>query len=230
MQDSEIDKILKQAAQASPPAEPDLATRISGTIASDLHAIQPMPSSGFLLAEVIAVCSLVGILGALVLGPDGLQRMSAVQAAITLFVLAVTIVSAARVSVAESIPGSRRILSPTMLVTVCCVVLISAFLLLFRDFRVERFIAQGIPCLRAGVLHAIAAAVLVWWVLRRGYEVNPLESALAKGTSASLAGVLMLEIHCANFETLHVVVWHTLVIPISVAFASGTIFLVSKPR
>jgi hypothetical protein len=36
---------------------------------------------------------------------------------------------------------------------------------------------------------------------------------------AGLAGVLMLELHCPDFETWHVIVWHTLVIPVSGALA-----------
>jgi hypothetical protein len=35
------------------------------------------------------------------------------------------------------------------------------------------------------------------------------------GTLAGLAGVTMLELHCANFEALHVMLWHTAVIPVS---------------
>ena len=230
MRDSEIDKMLKRAAETTPSAPPEVVNRITGAIASDLHAVLPMASPKILLLALILLCGLIGITGATVLGPYGLRQMNAIQASITLAVLTAIIVLAACVSLAESIPGSRRILSPSMLVTVCCVALIAVFVLLFRDYRVERFVAQGIPCLRAGLLHAIPAALGVWWILRRGFAVNPMASAFARGVLAGLAGILMLEIHCANFETLHVIVWHTLVIPISGALAYGTVFLLSKPR
>lgn len=228
MRDSDIDKILKQAAEASPSAEPKLVNRISGVIASDMHAIRPMASSKLLLPALIVVCGLVGITGASVLGPFGLHKMSGIQASIILSVLASIIALAAYVSLAESIPGSRRILSPAMLVTVCCAALIAVFVLLFRDYTVEHFVAQGIPCLRAGLLHAVPAALGVWWILRRGFAVNAMASAFARGALAGLAGMLMLEIHCSNFEALHVIVWHTLVIPISAALACGTLFRLSK--
>jgi hypothetical protein len=228
MRDSDIDKILKQAAEASPSAEPELVNRISVAIASDMHAIQPMASSKLLLPALIVVCGLVGITGASVLGPYGLHKMSVIEASIIFSVLASIIVLAAYVCLAESVPGSRRILSPAMLVTVCSAALVAVFVLLFRDYTVERFVAQGIPCLRAGLLHAIPAALGVWWILRRGFAVNPMASAFARGALAGLAGTLMLEIHCSNFETLHVIVWHTLAIPISAALACGTVFLLSK--
>ena len=35
------------------------------------------------------------------------------------------------------------------------------------------------------------------------------------GTLAGLAGVTMIELHCANFQALHVMLWHTAVILLS---------------
>jgi hypothetical protein len=37
---------------------------------------------------------------------------------------------------------------------------------------------------------------------------------------AGLAGLAVLELHCANFEALHVLVWHTLVVPVSAGFGA----------
>ena len=41
--------------------------------------------------------------------------------------------------------------------------------------------------------------------------------SLVVGTLAGLAGVTMLELHCANLEAPHVMLWHTAVMPISAA-------------
>ena len=54
-----------------------------------------------------------------------------------------------------------------------------------------------------------------WWVLRRGWVTHAAAAGLAAGVLAELAGVAMLELHCANLEALHVLVWHTLVVPVS---------------
>jgi hypothetical protein len=40
------------------------------------------------------------------------------------------------------------------------------------------------------------------------------------GTLAGLAGVTLLELHCANFEALHILVWHTAVVPVSAAIGA----------
>jgi hypothetical protein len=89
----------------------------------------------------------------------------------------------------------------------------------FTDYRswnsVGNFVAQGIPCLKAGLLHAIPVAIIAWWILRRGFAVNSLAAGVAIGTLSGLAGVAMLELHCPNFETPHILVWHTAVLALS---------------
>jgi hypothetical protein len=35
---------------------------------------------------------------------------------------------------------------------------------------------------------------------------------LVAGTLSGLAGLIMLELHCPNFEVPHLVVWHTAVV------------------
>ncbi|HXK04781.1 MAG TPA: NrsF family protein, partial [Verrucomicrobiae bacterium] len=70
--------------------------------------------------------------------------------------------------------------------------------------------------------HGLAAGLAGWLVLRRGFAVNPMAAGLAAGTLASLAGVGMLELHCPNLEALHVLVWHTAVVPVS-AFAGAVL-------
>ena len=91
------------------------------------------------------------------------------------------------------------------------------FALVFRDYRTDHFISAGVACLLTGLLLAIPAAFLSWLLLRRGFAVNPLAAGLVGGALAGLSGVTMLELHCANFQALHVLVWHTAVVPVSAA-------------
>jgi len=124
---------------------------------------------------------------------------------------------AAAARVAEAIPGSRRRLSPGLVVTVASLGLLAVFAIVFHQYQTHRFLHQGIACLTAGVLHAIPAALASWYLLRRGFAVNPIAAGLVAGTLAGLAGVVMLELHCPNFEAPHVMVWHTAVVPVSAA-------------
>jgi len=98
--------------------------------------------------------------------------------------------------------------------------LAAVFGLLFDDYHMEHFVPAGLTCLSAGLLHAIPAALIAGWVLRRGYALDSVSAGLAVGALAGLAGLAMLELHCANFEALHVLVWHTLVVPVSAGFGA----------
>jgi hypothetical protein len=95
--------------------------------------------------------------------------------------------------------------------------LMGVFAVVFRDYHITHFVSTGIACLVAGLAHAIPVALLSWLLLRRGFAVNPVTAGAVAGTLAGLAGVTMLELHCPNFQVLHVLVWHIAVIPVSAA-------------
>jgi hypothetical protein len=97
------------------------------------------------------------------------------------------------------------------------VALLAVFALLFRNYRTEHFVSAGIACLVTGLLLAIPAALLSWLLMRRGFAVNSVSAGLVGGALAGLCGVTMLELHCANFQALHVLVWHTAVVSVSAA-------------
>jgi hypothetical protein len=125
--------------------------------------------------------------------------------------------AAGREFVSQLIPGSRPLLSVGAFLTVAGAALLGVFTLVFRDYRTDHFISAGIACLLTGVLLAIPAGLLSWLLLRRGFALNPVAAGLGGGALAGLCGVTMLELHCANFQALHVLVWHTAVVPVSAA-------------
>jgi hypothetical protein len=106
------------------------------------------------------------------------------------------------------------------------IAMLAVFVLLFRDYRTTHFLSAGIACLVTGFLHAIPAGLTSWWLLRRGFAVNPIAAGLAGGTLGGLAGVAMLELHCDNFQALHLIVWHTAVVPVSGAAGALTAWAV----
>jgi hypothetical protein len=96
-----------------------------------------------------------------------------------------------------------------------CVVLLAVFASLFHDYHTDHFVAVGLVCLATGVVHAIPAALLSLWVLRRGFAVNFVSAGMVAGTLGGLAGVTLLELHCPNFQAAHILVWHTAVVVVS---------------
>jgi hypothetical protein len=174
-----------------------------------------MPASWVLIGALIAICVGVATVGAVLLGPHGIQRMNGAEIGLIFPTLGILIWLAAAVSVSEMIPDSQRRMPAWVLPAAGSVVLVAVFAVLFRDYRTEHFVAQCVTCLTAGLLHAIPTALASWWILHRGFAVNSRAAALAQGSVAGRAGVSMLELHCVNFEAPHVMLWHTAVLPLS---------------
>ncbi|HTP34096.1 MAG TPA: NrsF family protein [Candidatus Acidoferrales bacterium] len=218
MNGPEPEEILNRAAGAPHEVDPALLARISDSLVSGLRPVRPLPPAWVLASALFAITAAVALAGGTALGLKGIARLNALEITSIFGVLgAFTWISAVH-CVAETTPGSRRRLSSGTVLAAGSLVLAGVFALLFHDYRTTRFVHQGLVCLTLGLAHGLAAGLAGWLVLRRGFAVNPMAAGLAVGTLASLAGVGMLELHCPNLETLHVVVWHTAVIPVS-AFA-----------
>lgn len=215
MRDGEIDEILKQAAEASHDVDPVLLDRIVKSVGSSLRSVRPLPPAWVLVGGLVLICATVALAGAARSGLNGIQKLSAWERALIFPALGILICLAATAFVSEMIPGSRRRVAPGDLLGAGSLALLAIFALLFRDYGTERFVSQGVACLTAGLLHAIPTALASWWLLRRGFAVNSVVAGLVAGTLAGLAGVTMLELHCQNFQALHVMLWHTAVMPIS---------------
>lgn len=215
MKDREIDEILERAAQAPHDVDPGLLDRVAGSIGTSLRPVRPLPPAWVLATGQILISAAIATLGAARLGLYGIQRLSVLERALIFPTLASLVWLAATARVGEIIPGSRRRIAPGLLLVAGSLTLLAVFAALFRDYRTDRFVSQGVACLTAGLLHAIPTALVSWLLLRRGFAVNSVAAGLAAGTLAGLAGVTMLELHCANFQALHVMLWHTAVIPLS---------------
>lgn len=215
MTDGEIDAVLKQAAQAPHDVDPALLSRVAASLRPSLRPVRPLPPVWALVAGLVLICTGVALAGAARSGLYGIHKLSGLDRALIFPALGILILLSAAGSVAEMIPGSRRRVSPEALLLAGTLTLLAVFGILFHDYRTERFVAQGIVCLAAGLFHALPVAIAGWWLLRRGFAVNPVAAGWAVGTLSGLAGLTMLELHCANLEVFHVVVWHIAVLLLS---------------
>lgn len=223
MRDRDIDDILKRSAEAKQPVDPAILDQISRSIGASLQPVRALPPSWMLVAGLVLICAVVAIGGAMILGPHGVQKMNAVEAGLIFPALGILVGLASMQCVAEMIPGSPWRMAPWALVVSGCIGLAAVFGLLFHDYATERFVSQGLACLGTGLMHALPASLAAWWILRRGFAVHPIAAGVATGTLAGFAGVTMLELHCANFEAPHVIVWHIAVIPISAALGAWAV-------
>jgi hypothetical protein len=218
--DQEIDDILQRAAGSSREVPAQLLERIADSVAPSLRPVRPLPANWVLSGALGLIGGAVALIGAGRAGFQGYEALGVLSRTLILGALALFIGVAARRAVDEWTPGSARRLSTGGLVAALSVALAVVFGLLFDDYRAENFVSAGLTCLCTGVLHAIPAALVAWWVLRRGCALDSVSAGLAVGALAGLAGLAVLELHCANFEALHVLVWHTLVMPVSAGFGA----------
>jgi MFS family permease len=210
--DREIDEVLRKAAQAPDEVDPALLEGIVKGIESSLRPVRPLPSTWVLTAGLILICAAVAVAGAARAGFYGFEKMNLLERGLIFSLLAILACLAGVKFVNEMIPGSRRWISPGVLLLISSAILLGLFASLFPDHHTDHFFSAGLVCLAIGLAHAIPSALLSWLVLRRGFAVNPVSAGLAAGTLGGLAGVGMLELHCPNFQATHILVWHTAVL------------------
>jgi hypothetical protein len=217
VKDKDIDQALASATPAPGELNQALRTRIAASVPSPLQPVRSLPRTWVLTSGLVLICAAVGVAGAARAGFYGIEKLGLWAALPILAVLGLLAWLAGEKLVAEMIPGRAHRLSSGALLVIVSAVLLGVFAFSFTDYHTDHFLSAGLTCLATGLLHAVPAAVLVCVLLRRGFAVSSISAGFVGGALAGLAGVTMLELHCANFEALHVLVWHTAVVPVSAA-------------
>jgi hypothetical protein len=232
MTDEQVDKVLQKASGVASPVDPALLKRIADSLKGSLRPVSPLPPSWLLTTGLALICAILAVTAAARAGFYGIEKLTVWERLAIFSTLGLLVWVAGRQFVSQLIPASRQALSAGAFLAIGSAALLGVFALLFSDYHTDHFIAAGLACLLTGLLLAIPAALLGWVLLRRGYAVNPVAAGLAGGTLAGLCGVVMLELHCANFQALHVLVWHTAVVPVSAAAGAlvGWVFGGDAPR
>jgi hypothetical protein len=232
MSDQHIDDVLKRAARPPDDTDPKLVAAIVDSIKPKFRPVKPVPSTWILASGLTMICALVAVGGAARVGFFGFGDLGILARVLIFSVLGILIWIMARAFANEMIPGTHRFATGGTLLAVTSVALLLVFAFLFRDYETRNFISAGIACLTTGLLHAAPAGLLGWLLLRRGFSVNAVTAGMVGGTLAGLAGVGMLELHCNNFQAMHILLWHTAVVPAAagVGAAAGWAFKHSAKR
>jgi hypothetical protein len=219
VKDHQIDALVK-AAQIPEGYDPAKLESVAEEIRTTMRPVRPMARTGLITGGLMLFCAGVAMGGAVRAGLFGVARMSIWDRALIFPLLIILMLIAAREFASAMIPGSRRYASAGTLVAICALMMIAAFVLLFRDYGTAHFISVGMPCLTAGLVHACIAGCLAAWLVRRGFAVRPASAGSIAGTMAGLTGLGMLELHCPNFQVAHVLIWHISVVLLSAAAGS----------
>jgi len=215
VREEELDQILNRSAGEPTSLKPEVLNRIADSVKASLRPVRALPSRRLLTGGVLLACAAVSIVGAARAGFFGFAKMDLLERWLVFCLLGILGWAAASSFVRAMIPGSRRYLTGAALLGWTCLAMLSVFGLLFRDATTSDFFSAGVACLLAGLLHAVPAALLSWLLLRRGFAVDAVKAGLTAGILGGVAGVGLLELHCVNFETAHVLVWHVAVVPVS---------------
>ncbi len=214
MSDEEVDRILG-AAKAPSPVQAVVLQRIADSVHSSLRPVRVLPPEWALTGGLALIWAAVAVAAAAFAGFYGFAKLIPWERMLVFSTLGALVWVSGRELIGQLNPGSRRLLPGGGVVSVIIGALLAVFAFVFRDYRTDHFLAAGIACLLTGLTIAVPAALLSWLLVRRGFAVNPVAAGVVGGATAGLSGVAMLELHCPNFQALHVLVWHTAVVPVS---------------
>jgi hypothetical protein len=206
-----IDDIFAQSSAHTQEAARAAASRARAAILADLRPVHPIPSSRVFTTALLAVSLLFAIASASLLGLDGLRALAPMQRLLIYSLLLLITWFAAFACSRAMRPASGWSLGPWTL-ALASLAFPALFALIFRGYTLAHFVHEGIPCLRAGLLIAAPTALVVTWILRRGFVMEWTTTGITAGVLAGLAGLGMLELHCPNRKAIHVIVWHVAVV------------------
>jgi hypothetical protein len=217
VKDTEIDQMLDKAADVPEPVPAALLKRVGDSIVPSLRPVRPLAPPWVLAMGLVSIGATIALSAAAIAGFQGFVALGPGARLLIFGTLLLLAGTAATQAVRQWIPGSPGRVAPSAMLAIVTAALLGVFALLFHDYRTEHFVAAGVACLITGLLYALPAALVGCWLLHRGYVVNAVAAGLVAGMLAGLTGVTLLELHCTNFEALHVLVWHTLVVPATAA-------------
>jgi len=220
MSDQRLDDMFKKTAERPPDIDPRLLATITDSIKRPLQPVRPLPANWILASILAAICTLMAIVGAARIGFYGFGQLGLLARWLIFSTLGILVYVMATAFADEMIPGSRRLAKASTLLAFATATLLVVFALLFHNYHTRHFLSAGLACLKAGLFLGIPAGLLAWLVLRRGFALNPLAAGTVGGAMAALAGIGMLELHCNNFQALHILIWHTAVLPAGAAIGA----------
>lgn len=216
MNQNEIDRIIEDAAnRALPPDEVGAAIeRAQSAVLRDLRPVKPLPGPWILslMLTLLYVFLATGV--AFFLGMHGIEVRSPFQRSLIFPALLLAGWIAGAACAREMRPASGLRLA-TLAYILAAVAFPVIFSVVFTGYSREALVAEGVPCLVAGMKVSLPTALVIAWILRSGFVLDWSMAGLAAGTLSGITGLGMLELHCVNLKAIHVITWHVAVVVLS---------------
>ena len=208
--------VLYEGGKPTAPRETQL-NRIQARIVENLKPVRPLaPARFFLFACAIIVLCIVAI-GTMPFGMNGWGALRMGQRIAVFSTLAGGAILLAVSMVGQMVPGSKYAFAPAVLPIAILAALLIVLAATFHPREETAFVADGLACMKNGLMSSIPAAFLFWLLVRRGAIMYPKFIGAGAGGLAGLIGLSVLEINCSNLNVFHILIWHWGVVLISSA-------------
>jgi hypothetical protein len=201
---------LSETPPASAPS-PELERRITEKLQASLQPVSRIASTPALTAQFLVVFAVVfavasaGVSSLLKLGAAAESRGQLLGIGVILAVGAVLLAySLAR----QMTPGSKQRIPAWGAIAILGAALLAGMVFLFPWRTPEAFLFLGWRCLRLGLMVAVPAAGVFWWLARRGASFDLTTLGATLGAVAGLLSVAVLQFRCSLHDFGHLVVWH----------------------
>ncbi len=208
--------LVSAGAAPAEPLDPQLLTRLRKTLPPALAPVRPLASTSVLTVLFFAVFAAAAALGAARFGAAGYFALAPWQRLAVFALLAALALAASFAAARDMRPAAPSLSAPTLLLAGIAALEILFFALL-HDYNPAHFFHAGVTCFRYGLSCAAPAALLAWFIARRGFIVGPVSTGAAIGAVAGLAGVCAQELYCPVLTIPHTAVWHTALFAASLA-------------
>lgn len=202
---------------------PALELRITHSLQASLRPVKPLPPLLVSIAEFIARFAVLSWGLIAVMGTAGIARASLIQIVGIGVLLTIGVCLFSAMLGNQMRPGSYQPVRWHIMLAAIGIALLTSMGVLFPWDEGSRFVAQGLPCLLAGVSMAVPAAALLWLAVRRGALLSMIKTGATLGATAGLLGVTVLQAKCPHQEAPHLLAWHgsVLLIPIGAGVLTG---------
>jgi len=206
----DIDSLL--ADFPTPEVSPVVQARIEVALRQSLRPVSPLPSLAARTSQFFGLFVVISVLKLATFGTAPFAQMNT-EERIGQYIVTVAAALLLSVSLAQAMtPGRLRRLSPGTAVVLGVTIFVLGIILFVPLAGTRSFVAEGWPCLRAGLLMALPASLLLWVVLRRGAPLGGPALGLTLGAAAGLLAAIVPNVSlatCSHDEILgHLLVFH----------------------
>ena len=203
---SQLQAVLDSSEPAGFPKA--LQSRIEAAILPGLVPVSPLRGA-WRIATNLLLCAVAVVAAAnWHLGIAGWQARNSLQVSVDFTLLGISIFVIAFTLAKQMVPGSPHTAPALVFIATPLLSLLAAAVLLFGYRWSPNFGPRAFSCWEIGVVCAALSAPLFWFVLRRGFSLDPMSQGAMTGLLAGLVGTTVLEIHCPYLDRLHISAGH----------------------